>query len=230
MLNSPGMNVWVYRRGEWEARSLPHTRPPDGLGLEGTPRALTADATVNLFAGSEGGEFAYGLALRLGDGGPQEWICLPDLPSLLGLLQLLGPWLRNEVNVRSFIDAALDDRLGPPPDRPAGTGSLRDLTAMNRVLFNDTELSADLNRILQLLSDRSPKATPAIEAAVRHLTAIRSQITAEGDPAATRVDAVLALLQSSLLLVQSGEQESAVAEMKNALAAWNLDNGEPLLS
>jgi len=208
---------------------MPHTRPPNGLGLEGTPRALTADATLNLFVAREGGEFAYALALRLGEGGPQEWICLPDLPSLLGVLQLLGPWLRNEVNLRSFIDAALDDRLGPPPDRPAGTGSLRDLTAMNRVLFNDAELSADLNRILRLLSERSPQAWPSIEGAVRHLTAIRHQITAEGDPTATRVDAVLALLQSSLLLLQSGEHESAVSEMKNALAAWNLDSSEPLL-
>lgn len=208
---------------------MPASRPPGGLGLEGSPRTLTPDGAVNLFVGTEDGGFAYGLALRLCEGGPQEWICVADLPSLLTLLPLLGPWLRNEPNLRSFIDAALDERLGPPPDRPVGTGSARDLTAMNRVLFNDAELSADLDHVLHLLSDGSQQAGAAIEGVVRHLTAIRRQITAEGDPVATRVDAVVALLQSSSLLLQSGERESAVTEMKNAVAAWHFDNSEPLL-
>jgi len=208
---------------------MPRSRPPGGLGLDGTPRTLTPDAAVNLFCGIDNGEFAYGLALRLSDGGPQEWICLPDLPSLLGVLQLLGPWLRNEVGTRSFIEAALDERLGPPPDRPVGTGSARDLTAMNQVLFNDAGLTADLNRVLQLITDGSPEAGAAIEAVVHDLSAIRRQIVAEGDPAGTRVDAVVGLLQSCSLLLQSGEQEGAVAEMKHALAAWNLEESEPLL-
>ncbi len=223
------MDVWVFRRGEWEARparsGLPAGQPQTRL------QRLTQDGSVQLSVGSAQAEFPYTVSLQLGDAefGRVEWICLPDLPSLLQLMQLLVPWLRSEVAMHSVLNSMLDDRLGPPPDQPVGTGAARDLTVMNSVLFDDTAISVSLELVLHAVNENSRDAGTVIEKAAQELTALRAKITTEGDPNATRLDAVITLLQSASLLLQSEEYESALAETKKAIAAWKMDENERLL-
>jgi len=224
------MYFWVFRRGEWESPPMPEEPPPASLGLSRAAQTLTPDGAVRLYAGRGGSEFRYGIQLRIGTPaeGREEWICVPDLPSLLGLMQLLGPWLRSEVTLESYLAAMLDERLGPPADKPVSTGSTRGLTAMSQVLFSDADIAADLQELLDELPDNSRRAGGSLESVLHRMTTLRGQISTEGDPNAVRCDAVIALLQSASLLLQSGERASAIEEIRKAIATWKMD-GEPLL-
>ena len=225
------MQAWLFRRGEWQELSATQDTPA-ALRLARTPQMLTSDGAVNLYVGLPDARFPYVIGLRIGhaESARHEWVCVPDLPSLLQLMQQLSPWLRNEAAIQSFVSTMLDERLGPPPDaQPGSTGNARDLTAMNNALFDDAEIAGDLDRTLQTLAGGVLDGGIAVEKMVRQLTSMRSEITAEGDPIATRFDAVLMLLQSASLLLQSGERDGAIGEVKKALAAWKLDENEPLL-
>ncbi|HZU28868.1 MAG TPA: hypothetical protein VFA04_25310 [Bryobacteraceae bacterium] len=224
------MNLWVFRRGDWESRPMPEGNPPGNLGLARAAQTFAPDAAVKVYTGRAGAEFSYGIALRIGavPVPREEWICVPDLPSLLGIMQLLGPWLRGEASLEAYLSAMLDERLGPPDDKPAATGSTRGLTAMSQVLFDNSGIEADLDDLLRQLEGRGGAAAACLEGVLRDVGGVRAQITAEGDPNGTRCDAVLALLQSASLLLHSGEEAGAVEEVRKAIAAWKLD-GEPLL-
>jgi len=226
------MQAWVFRRGEWELLDAARQAPPHGLRLARTPQMLTPDGSVNLFVGLDDAPFPYVIALRLGDSetGRQEWICVPDLPSLVELMQQLGPWLRNEVAIQSFLNSILDERLGPPPDSPRiTTGNARDLTAMNQALFDSASITRELDRTLQSVCSSVSEAGVSLDRMVHHLTTRRNQIASDDDANATRLDAVLTLLQSASLLLQSGEHDGAVEEVRKALAAWKLDENGSLL-
>src|SRR5579884_1192666 len=118
MLHSPGMNVWVYRRGEWEPAAAPRTHTPGALGFTAAGQSLTPDDSVALYVGGESAEFPYAVGMRFGAGETRryEWVCMPDLPSLLAFVQLIGPLLRSDMAVQSYVNTILEERLGPPQD------------------------------------------------------------------------------------------------------------------